>query len=171
MEILQNPADNGKACALCHLENNLFRYRTRPWEGEQQAIRIFETTAPREEVHQAGLEICRLVREEGLAFRDIAIIMGDLEGYAPHVETEFAKMGIPCYIDRTRGIVLNPMIEYIKSALGLYVRDFSYETVFHYLRSGLADLSWEEVDRLENYCLQTGVKGYRSYSRDRKSVV
>ena len=165
MEILQNPADNGKACALCHLENNLFRYRTRPWEGEQQAIRIFETTAPREEVHQAGLEICRLVREEGLAFRDIAIIMGDLEGYAPHVETEFAKMGIPCYIDRTRGIVLNPMIEYIKSALGLYVRDFSYETVFHYLRSGLADLSWEEVDRLENYCLQTGVKGYRSYSR------
>ena len=165
MEILQNPADNGKACALCHLENNLFRYRTRPWEGEQQAIRIFETTAPREEVHQAGLEICRLVREEGLAFRDIAIIMGDLEGYAPHVETEFAKMGIPGYIDRTRGIVLNPMIEYIKSALGLYVRDFSYETVFHYLRSGLADLSWEEVDRLENYCLQTGVKGYRSYSR------
>lgn len=165
MGILRNQADNGKAAALRHLENNLFRYRTKLWEGEQQAIRIFEATAPREEVHQAGLEICRLVREEALAFRDIAVIMGDLEGYAPHVETEFAKMGISCYIDRTRGIGLNPMIEYIKSALGLYAGDFSYESVFHYLRSGLADLTWEEVDRLENYCLQTGVKGYRSYSR------
>ena len=165
MEILRSPAGSSKAPALRHLENNLFRYRTESWKGEQQAIRIFEATAPREEVHQTGLEICRLVREEGLAFRDIAIIMGDLEGYGPHVETEFAKMGIPCYIDRTRGIGLNPMIEYIKSALGLYEGNFSYEAVFHYLRSGLADLTWEEVDSLENYCLQTGVRGYGSYSR------
>ncbi len=74
-------------------------------------------------------------------------------------------MEIPCYIDRTRQIVLNPMIEYIKSALELYIKDFSYEAVFHYLRSGLAGLEWGEVDRLENYCLATGIRGYRSYSR------
>ncbi len=153
------------APALWHLERNLFRYHARPYEEEQQEIRMFETTTPRDEVHQTGLEICRLVREEGYAFRDIAVIMGDLEGYAPYVETEFSNMEIPCFIDRTSGIVLNPMIEYIKSALELYRKDFSYEAVFHYLRSGLADLDWEEVDRLENYCLQTGIKGYRSYSR------
>ena len=39
------------------------------------------------------------------------------------------------------------------------------KSVFHYLRSGLADLTWEEVDKLENYCLQTGIKGYRGFSR------
>ncbi len=153
------------APALRHMERNLFRYDTKPYEEEQQEIHMFETTTPRDEVHQTGLEICRLVREEGYAFREIAIIMGDLEGYAPYVETEFANMEIPCFLDRTKNIVLNPMIEYIKSALELYRKDFSYEAVFHYLRSGLADLDWEEVDKLENYCLQTGVKGYRSYSR------
>lgn len=153
------------APALAFLERNLFRYGTRPYEGEQQEIRLFEATSPKEEVHQTGLEICTLVREEGLAYRDIAVIMGDLEGYAPYVESEFSRMEIPCYIDRTRKIILNPLIEYIKSALELYTKDFSYEAVFHYLRSGLADLTWEEVDRLENYCLETGIKGYRSYSR------
>ncbi len=153
------------APALQHLERSLFRCHTVPFERPQQEIRMFETTTPKDEVHQTGLEICRLIREEGYAFRDIAIIMGDLEGYAPYVETEFAKMEIPCFIDRTRGIVLNPMIEYIKSALELYRKDFSYEAVFHYLRSGLADMSMEEVDRLENYCLQTGIRGRRSYSR------
>ena len=79
------------APALAFLERNLFRYGTRPYEGEQQEIRLFEATSPKEEVHQTGLEICTLVREEGLAYRDIAVIMGDLEGYAPYVESEFSR--------------------------------------------------------------------------------
>ena len=136
-----------------------------PYDQLQDEIRLFETTTPRDEVHQTGLEIRRLLREEGMAYRDIAVIVGDLGSYAPHVETEFAQMEIPCFIDQTRGIVLNPMIEYIKSALELYSKDFSYEAVFHYLRSGLADLEPEEIDLLENYVIQTGIRGYRSYSR------
>lgn len=154
-----------KAPALYHLERNLFRYQVSPYEEEQQEIFLFEASTPKEEVHQTGLEICTLIREKGIAYRDIAVIVGDLEGYAPFVETEFAQMEIPCFLDRTRGIVLNPMIEYIKSALALFIKDFSYETVFHYLRSGMSDLFPDEVDRLENYCLQTGVRGYRSFSR------
>lgn len=153
------------APALGYLEKCLFRYGTLPYKEAQDEIRIFEAMTPRDEVRQTGRKICSLIREEGLAYRDMAVIVGDLEGYAPYVETEFAQMEIPCYIDRTRGIGLNPMIEFIKSALELYTRDFSYEAVFHYLRSGLADLTREEVDRLENYCLQTGVRGYRGYSR------
>lgn len=66
-------------------------------------------------------------------------------------------MGIPCYIDRTRGIALNPMTEYVKSALQLFLQDFSYEAVFHYLRSGLAALEPEEIDDLENYVRETGI--------------
>ncbi len=153
------------APALRHLERNLFRYTVNPYREEQDEIRLFETAAPRDEVHETGLEIRRLVREEGMAYRDIAVIVGDLAGYAPYVETEFAQMDIPCFIDRTRGIVLNPMIEYIKSALELYGRDFSYQAVFHYLRSGLSDLTPEETDILENYVIQMGIRGYRSYSR------
>lgn len=150
--------------ALRHLGQNLFRYVYEPFSGKQDQICIFETTMPKEEVHQTGLYIRRLIREQGLAYRDIAVIMGDLQGYAPYVETEFAKLSIPCFIDRTRGIVLNPMIEYIKSALALYLKDFSYEAVFHYLRSGLAGIAAEEIDELENYVIQTGLRGYRSYS-------
>lgn len=155
----------GEAFALAHLERHLFRYSVCPFEGEQSEIAVFETTTPRDEVHQAGLKIRDLILREGLAYRDIAVIIGDLEGYAPYVETEFAQMEIPCFIDRTRGIILNPMVEYIKSALELYLKDFSYEAVFHYLRSGLADMTHEEVDILENYVIQTGIRGERSYSR------
>lgn len=173
--------------ALLALEQGLFRYVYKPFEKDQNItegggdsqdktedkaeksesseITIFETITLRDEVHQTGLCIKELVRDQGMAYRDVAVIMGDLEGYAPYVETEFAQMDIPCFIDRTRGIVLNPMIEYIKSALELFVQDFSYESVFHYLRSGMSDIKREDIDLLENYCIQTGIRGFRRWSR------
>lgn len=154
-----------EAPALCYLEQNLFRYQYEPYTEKQHEIRMFEALSPREEVHQTALYIRKLIREEGLTYRDIAVVIGDLEGYASYVETEFGQLEIPCFLDRTRGIVLNPMIEYIKSALQLYIRDFSYDTVFHFLRSGMADISREEIDELENYVIRTGARGYRTYSR------
>ena len=154
-----------KAPALHYLEQNLFRYQYEPYAGEQQEIHMFEAISPREEVHQTALYIRHLIREQGMTYRDIAVVIGDLEGYASYVETEFGQLEIPCFLDRTRGIVLNPMIEYIKSALQLYIKDFSYDTVFHFLRSGMADISREEIDELENYVIRTGARGYRTYSR------
>lgn len=154
-----------EAPALCYLEQNLFRYQYEPYTEKQCEIRMFEALSPREEVHQTALYIRKLIREEGLTYRDIAVVIGDLEGYASYVEAEFGQLEIPCFLDRTRGIVLNPMIEYIKSVLQLYIRDFSYDTVFHFLRSGMADISREEIDELENYVIRTGARGYRTYSR------
>lgn len=151
--------------ALRALEQNLFRYDVKPFTEEQNSIHLMETTTPAEEVHQVGLQILELIRDGNMAYRDIALVSGDLESYAPYVETEFSKMGIPCYIDRTRGIVLNPMTEYINSALELYLKNFSYEAVFHYLRSGLSDITPREADVLENYVIRTGVRGYSKWSR------
>lgn len=151
---------------LAHLERNLFATVVKPYEEMQEDVCLLEAASPREEVHQVGLVLEELVRREGLCYRDIALICGNLEGYASYIEAEFTDMGIPCYIDKTRQLSLNPMIEYIKSALDLYIRDFSYEAVFHYLRSGLADFAQGEVDTLENYVISTGIRGRKSWQQE-----
>ena len=119
--------------------------------------------AIQEEVHQVGLGILELIRERRYQYRDIAVISGNLESYASFVEEEFAHMGIPCYVDRTRGITMNPMTRFIQSALELFIKDFSYEAVFHYLRSGMTGFLPEQVDQLENYIPQTGIRGYKKW--------
>ena len=75
------------------------------------------------------------------------------------IEEEFMRYKIPYFMDKTRNILLNPVIEYIKAALSILTENFSYESVFHYLRSGLADFDTEEIDDLENYVLEMGVRG------------
>ena len=148
---------------LSHLQKHLFRYTSVPFEAKQNEIRVFEATTVAMEVSLTAEKIKRLLREEGYLYRDIALIVGDLETYAPYIEAEFSRMDIPCYIDRTRGIALNPMIEFMKSALSMFHKNFSYDTVFHYLKSGMADFSPEEVDELENYVIQYGIRGKKTY--------
>lgn len=152
---------------LGHLEQNLFRYPVRAYEkGDAgKEICLLEAINPKEEVRQCALKIRQLIRNEGYCFRDIAVICGDLDMYGDEIETSFSLFDIPCFIDQTRGIRLNPFIEYIKSALGIVIQDFSYESVFHYLRSGLADFTSEETDILENYVIQLGIRGKRKWSK------
>lgn len=151
---------------LAWLERMLFRYPVKPFpENKQEAVQLFAATTIKEEARQTCILIQKLVREKGYQYRDIAVITGDLEGYGEQIQSEFAQSDIPCFVDRTRGIVLNPLTEYIKSALEILIKDFSYESVFRYLRSGLADFSGEETDILEKYCVQTGIRGKYKWSR------
>lgn len=150
---------------LAHLEQNLFRYPSVPYEDSVNSIRLREAVNPAAEVQQTCIQIKKLVLEEGYSYRDIAVVTGDLETYADYFEREGLIYDIPFFLDRTRSLRLNPLIEYIRSALKMVIWDFSYETIFHYLRCGLMDFTPEEVDRLENYVLACGIKGKKRWSQ------
>ena len=142
-DVLPRFAGNGE---MQHLEKYLFRYPVKAFEGESGAIHLAEASSPEEEIRQVCIRIRELVQEEHYCYRDFAIVTGDLLSYAGHVEAEAEKFGIPVYLDQTKGILLNPFIEYIRSALKIVMENFSYRAVFHYLRSGLTGFSREDTD-------------------------
>ena len=153
---------------LAHLEHNLFRYPFMPYEGEAGHIHLMEASTPREELHQTCIAIRRLLQEsesrgEGLCYRDIAVVTGNMEIYGRDAAEEFMKFGIPIYLDQTRGILSNPFAAYLRSALQIVLQDFSFEAVFHYLRTGLTGFVREEVDRLENYVRRFGIRGRKRW--------
>ncbi|MDE7286516.1 MAG: PD-(D/E)XK nuclease family protein [Lachnospiraceae bacterium] len=116
-------------------------------------------------MRKVSICIKKLVLEDGYSYRDIAVVTGDLGTYADYFERDAFIFDIPVFLDRTRGILLNPFIEYIRSALKIVLFDFSYETIFHFLRCGLTDFTPEEIDRLENYVLALGIKGKKKWSQ------
>lgn len=147
-----------------HLEKNLFRYQVEAYQKHNRTIHLFEASTPGEEVRQVCIRMKELIREKHYCYRDFAVVTGNLENYADHMEAEAEKYEIPLFMDRTRGILLNPFIEYIRSALKIVTDNFSYRSVFHYLRSGLADFDREAVDCLENYVLARGIRGKKQWS-------
>ncbi len=124
---------------------------------------LFVGQNPSEEIRMLCNRIRELVRKRGYRYKDIGILAGDIEGYRHLMEREFDKHGIPFFIDRTEPVLLNPFIEYIRSFIGIFCDNYSIRSVFRFLKSGLCDLTDDEVYALENYCLATNTKGYRKW--------
>ena len=148
---------------LAFLEQNLFRYSSHKYDEKQASIQIFETQTAEEEVRRTMIKIRELVREEGYAYRDIAVVCGNLGAYANLVKRAARKFDIPVYIDQNTGLLLNPFIEYITSAINIAVSGYRYEDVFHYMRSGMTGFSKEDTDILENYVRALGIKGQKQW--------
>lgn len=149
---------------LAHLERNLFRYPFKPYSGRQKDITIHTSKDADGEINFVAREINRLVREENYRYRDIAVVCGDVKEYGRIAKRSFALAHIPCFIDYKKDILNNPFVELLRSAVVMVSEDFSYESVFRYLRTGLSDLTQEEIDILENYILATGIRGYKKWS-------
>ncbi|MCR5501428.1 MAG: PD-(D/E)XK nuclease family protein [Lachnospiraceae bacterium] len=151
---------------LAHLERSAFRYPIRPFEGGADGISITASPDIETEVRECLTRIRDLVMDRGYAYRDIAVVCGDLPAYTDTFRLLSPAYGIPVFPDETAALRLNPFTEYLRSAL-LVIRDrFSYDSVFHFLRSGFSALSMEKIDRLENYVLACGIRGEKRYREE-----
>ena len=103
--------------------------------------------------------IRKLIRTGSLRYRDIAVITGDLGGYESYAVQAFEREHIPCFIDRKQSVLMNPFVEYVRAALDMLITGFRYEGVFRYLRTGMSDVTPDEIDILENYVDCTGNPG------------
>ncbi|MCI9383542.1 MAG: helicase-exonuclease AddAB subunit AddB, partial [Lachnospiraceae bacterium] len=149
--------------ALFALEQNLFRLRRKPFEGEQEQISLHLLRNPSEETAWTASQIRRLIWEEGYHYRDIAVITGNMEAYSHCLERIFPEYGIPCFLDYKRSVLNNPFVEFLRALLEMTEQDFTYETVFRFLRSGLSGMRREETDLLENYVLALGIRGRKKW--------
>lgn len=165
-DLRKRPYYRFHACeALGFLEENLFRYSGKQNEKEQSAIAVFEAGNPREEAAAAAEKVRRLVRTEGLRYREIGVIVTDLNGYGDYLERAFAEFGIPIFMDYKRSILLNSFVEYVRSILAMCEENFTFDSVFRFLRAGYGPLSNEEISGLENYCLALGIRGYKKWQQ------
>lgn len=151
---------------MAFLEKNVFRYRRKKYPKQQDAVQIYEAQNPASEMEMTAGEIRRLVRTKGYRYRDFAVITGDMQVYAPAAARAFARYEIPCFIDEKHSVFLNPFVEYLRAAVDMIVENFSYESVFRMLRCGLNDISTEEADRLENYVIAMGIRGFSRWQQE-----
>ncbi|NPV92120.1 MAG: helicase-exonuclease AddAB subunit AddB [Firmicutes bacterium] len=149
--------------ALAHLESAFFKRPAAVFAGEPNGLKLVAGTSRAAEIEAAAREITRLARDEGYRWREVAVLLRDLESYHQQVAAVFQDYGIPFFLDRKREADHHPLVELINSAFETVIRGWTYEPLFRYLKTDLVPLTRDEVDRLENYVLAHGIKGSRWY--------
>ena len=151
--------------ALDFLEQNLYRYSGRVYSGKAEEIRLVQAVNPAEEISCVVREIGKMLRE-GYRYRDMAVITGDIGSFAGELIHQFDASEIPYFLDDKKSILKNPMVELVRAALETIQKDFSYETMFRYLRTGLVVKPEDErkLDRLENYVIAMGIRGHKRWN-------
>ncbi|HEY8499637.1 MAG TPA: helicase-exonuclease AddAB subunit AddB [Clostridia bacterium] len=156
---------------LSHLERYLYAYPYKQYEGKTRNLSLFSSVNMYSEIEECARDIVRLCRDHGIRFKDIAVITGNLSGYEKMIEVVFSEYGIPCFIDRKVDIANHPLVRMILSMLDIFIENWSYESVFSYLKTGLTGIDPAGIDRLENYVLACGIRGKRWIDDNRWNMI
>lgn len=154
---------------LAHIERH---YRDRAAMGlaaeqlENGSVSLHAAASRRAEVEAVARDIVRRVKDEGLRYRDLVVMVRNSPDYNDYITAVFNDYDIPCFLDQKNAALHHPLVEFIRSALEIAEHGWRYETVFRCIKSELlmpddGSMTREHFDLLENYALAAGIDGNR----------
>ena len=150
-----------KNAELEHLEKNIFAIPYTIYGKNVENISLTIAKNEFEEIEYVAREIFKLVRDKGYRYRDIGVITKNLEEYTSLCKAIFSEYNIPVFIDEKKDITQDIFIKYVLSILDIFAKNWSYESVFNYLKTGIVKI--DRIYELENYCLKWNIKGRKWY--------
>lgn len=152
--------------ALAHLESQ-FENRMPLSKAEfDGGIELYCAVNSRVEVEAMLREIQRIVREENVRYRDIAVLVRNTEAYENLIAPLFQDYEVPYFLDKRRDELHHPLAEFLRAAIDIVRHHWRYEDVFRAVKTDLllpldGSVSRYDMDLLENYVLASGISGSR----------
>ena len=143
---------------LKHLNENLYKNQFTRYEQNVENIQLFLAKNQYSEIEKVAKEITKLVRDKKYKYKEISIITKNIQGYSNLVRAIFAEYDIPVFIDESRELSQNTFIQYVLAILDIFAKNWSYESIFNYIKSGFSDIDKDDIYKLENYCIKWGIK-------------
>ena len=150
---------------IAFLEKHIFQDIRESYEKNPERIHMTVCRNPDGEAEYVMHKIEQLVRQKKYRYRDFAVLSGDVAEYASAFKRKAAQLQIPVFEDIKKKVSYHSGVEAVRSLFHLAQMDYSYESVFRYLKSGMSDLMDEEVDYLENYVLYAGIRGFSMWKK------
>lgn len=136
-------------------------------EEQQESVNIIEAANARLEMEAVAADILRLVRDKGYKWQEIGVLIRDQETYGASLPLVFQDYGIPYFSDHKRPCANHQLAELIRSAINLVRTGWQYDSVFRCLKTGFFLPNSEELDLLENYVLEFGIKGSKKWLQEK----
>ncbi len=152
----QHPRFN-TAAALAQIEHHFFAAGTPRPVSSRGAITLRGCNDARGEAFFVAGTIRRLVREGRYRYRDLAVIVPQMDLYAHYLTAALEHYHIPFFLDRPQTLHYHPLIELLTAALTAIQDDFSLPRMTALLKVELNGLDFRDADLLDNVCRAFGI--------------
>ena len=142
---------------LQHLAENMTSPFYKKYDKQNENLSIFLASNPYSEIENVAIQITKLAKK-GYKYEEMAVITKNIDTYSSLCKAIFEQYNIPVFIDEKKDLGSNILVRYVLSLLEIFAKNWSYESVFGYIKTGLLDLDTQEIAVLENYCLKWGRK-------------
>ena len=146
---------------LEHIEKYFFTYPFNSFNRKCENVKLYKANNIYDEIERVAKSITALIRSGKYRYKDISVVCRNIDDYEKIATVIFNEYDIPYFLDKKLELLNNPLIILITSAFEILFKDWSYESVFKYLKTGLTGIENSYIDILENFVLEYGVKGYK----------
>lgn len=105
---------------------------------------VAEATDEDEECGFIASQILKCVKEDGVRYRDISVMLPDINGVQPALERAFGEYGVPMYVDRRYPLSSHSVCSFILDYLACAADGCRPESVFAVVSSPLFTLDCKE---------------------------
>ncbi len=134
-------------------------------DQDREKIQLWQVINQKEEVEQVATAIRQLVHQ-GARYKDILLLLGDVDSYKLQIGKIFEKYEIPYYFGKAEEMSHHPLVHFIESLERLRRYRFRAEDLLNLLKSGLyGSISQKNLDLFESYVLFADMKGQAAFSR------
>jgi len=148
-----------KTDELMHVEQNIYDVTYKKYDKPVNNIDLFLAKNQYSEIENIARNIVELVKTQNYRYKDIGIITKNLEQYSSIIKAVFPKYNIPVFIDEKKLLSQNILIKFVLSLIDILSKNWSYDAVFAYLKTGMLGIEQNDIYSIENYAIKWGIKG------------
>ncbi|MDV5972684.1 ATP-dependent helicase/deoxyribonuclease subunit B [Streptococcus canis] len=134
-------------------------------EEDKASIHLWQSPHQKEEIEH----VAKAIREklyQGYRYKDILVLLGDVEAYQLQIGPIFDKFEIPYYLGKAEPMTAHPLVQFIESLERSLRYNWRREDILNLLKSGLfGTFTDQDIDRFEEYLQFADIKGFTKFSR------
>ena len=123
-------------------------------------VTIYASKNITDECCEVSRQIRRLLRN-GYRASDITVITRNLDKYRAELSSAFKKYEIPFFNDERQPIKCQPLVVFIEYLLRCVNFSFRSDDILSLAKTGLTDISDDEINKLENYIYLWKINGMK----------
>ncbi len=143
------------------LASNVLDISKNTFAKKAENVKLVLTPNTYEEIKYVAGDILRHKRQ-GYSYKDIAVYTNNVQMYNIFLKKIFDLYNIPIYINEQDKITTNSLVMYLTTLLKFVNAGFAktIDGVLTILKTGMLDVSEQQIYLFENYVLEFDVKGY-----------